>query len=131
VESGIEVKPSYGLSDTEIETMLHDSIEFAEADVAARKLLEQQVEADRVLEALAVALVQDRKLLNDEERNHIDVMAARLQAARDEGTNHLAIKKALEELDKSAATFVARRMDTSIKNALAGHSVDEFSETEK
>ena len=131
IESGIEVKPSYGLSDTEIETMLRDSIEFAEADVAARKLLEQQVEADRVLEALAVALVHDRKLLSEEERNHIDVMAARLQAARDEGSDHLAIKKAMEELDKSAATFVARRMDTSIKSALAGHNVDEFSETEK
>lgn len=129
VESGIEVKPSYGLTDTEIETMLRDSIEYAEDDVAARKLLEQQVEADRVLEALAVALVQDRKLLNDEERNQIDVMAAKLQAARD-GTNHLAIKKALEALDKTAATFVSRRMDTSIKKALAGHNVDEFSETE-
>jgi len=129
VESGIEVKPSYGLSDTEIETMLRESIEYAADDVAARKLLEQQVEADRVLEALAVALVQDRKLLNEEERKQIDVMAAKLQAARD-GTNHLAIKKALEALDKTAATFVSRRMDTSIKKALAGHNVDEFSETE-
>ena len=125
VESGIEVKPSYGLTDNEIETMLRDSLAHAEEDVEARKLLEQQVEADRVLEALAVALVADRELLSEEERAVIDKAAANLQASRD-GTDPRAIKTAMEELDKAAASFVARRMDTSIKKALAGHRVDEF-----
>ncbi len=130
VQSGIEVKPSYGLTDNEIASMLRDSIEHAEDDVAARKLLEQQVEADRVLEALAVALVQDRELLSEAERQQIETAASNLQAKRD-GTDHLAIKAAISELDKTASEFVARRMDSSIKKALAGHTVAEIAgETE-
>ena len=58
-------------------------------------------------------------------RQQIDRAAANLQAKRD-GTDHLAIKAALEELDKTATEFVARRMDTSIRDAMAGHSVNEF-----
>ena len=130
VQSGIEVKPSYGLTDNEIETMLRESIEYAEEDVAARKLLEQQVEADRVLEALAVALMQDRDLLSGDERQQIEKAATQLQEKR-EGTDHLAIKAAISELDKTASEFVARRMDSSIKKALAGHTVAEIAgETE-
>ena len=130
VQSGIEVKPSYGLTDNEIESMLRDSIEHAEDDVAARKLLEQQVEADRVLEALAVALMQDRDLLSEDERQHIENAATHLQAKRD-GSDHLAIKAAISELDKTASDFVARRMDSSVKKALAGHTVAEIAgETE-
>lgn len=127
VQSGIEVKPSYGLTDNEISTMLRDSIDHAEDDVAARKLLEQQVEADRVLEALAVALVQDRELLSEQERQQIENAAANLQAKRD-GSDHLAIKAAISELDKTASEFVARRMDSSIKKALAGHTVAEIAD---
>ncbi len=130
VQAGIEVKPAYGLTDSEIETMLRDSIEHAEDDVAARKLLEQQVEADRVLEALAVALVQDRGLLTEDERQRIDAAAARLQAARD-GTDHLAIKQALADLDAAAAGFVAKRMDSSIRKALAGHTIEEFADEQE
>lgn len=130
VQSGIEVKPSYGLTDNEIESMLRDSIVHAEDDVAARKLLEQQVEADRVLEALAVALMQDRDLLSEDERQHIENAATHLQAKRD-GSDHLAIKAAISELDKTASDFVARRMDSSVKKALAGHTVAEIAgETE-
>ena len=125
VQSGIEVKPSYGLTDNEIESMLRESIEHAEDDVAARKLLEQRVEADRVLEALAVALVQDRDLLSEDERQRIEKAAANLQARRD-GTDHLAIKAAISELDKTAKDFVARRMDSTIQKALAGHTVAEI-----
>ena len=125
VQSGIEVKPSYGLTDNEIESMLRESIEHAEDDVAARKLLEQRVEADRVLEALAVALVQDRDLLSEDERQRIEKAAANLQARRD-GTDHLAIRAAISELDKTAKDFVARRMDSTIQKALAGHTVAEI-----
>ena len=125
VQSGIEVKPSYGLTDNEIESMLRDSIEHAEDDVTARKLREQQVEADRVLEALAVALVHDRDLLSEEERQRIEKAAVNLQAKRD-GNDHLAIKAAISDLDKTAKEFVARRMDSTIKKALAGHTVAEI-----
>jgi len=127
VESGIEVKPSYGLTDTEIETMLRDSLEHAEEDVDARNLREQQVEADRVLEALEAALADDGELLNSEERAPIDQAAVELKLKRDSG-DHRAIKKALDDLDKAAEIFVSRRMDTNIQKALSGHSVDEFSE---
>ena len=125
VESGIEVKPSYGLTDSEIETMLRDSMEHAADDVAARKLREQQVEAERVLEALAAALAQDGSLLNEAERRSIDEAASRLQLAHDEG-DAVAIKQAMQALEAASAEFVARRMDGSIQKALSGHKVEEF-----
>ena len=125
VESGIEVKPSYGLSDTEIETMLRDSIEHAEDDIAARMLQEQIVEAERVLEALEAALLEDGELLNAAEREEIDQAAAALKESC-QSTEPRVIKRAIAELDKVATEFVARRMDGSIKKALAGHNVDEF-----
>lgn len=125
VESGIEVKPSYGLTDTEIETMLRDSIEHAEDDVAARMLREQQVEAERVLEALEAALAEDGDLLNTDERKEIDLAAKTLKELS-QGKELRAIKDAIAELDKVATEFVARRMDGSIRKALAGHNVNEF-----
>jgi molecular chaperone HscA len=126
VESGIEVKPSYGLRDSEIEQMLRDSISHAEEDVAARSLREEQVEAQRVLEALDAALAQDGDaLLTEVERAAIDVTAQQLRDTM-QGTDHRAIRRAIETLDKASSEFAARRMDSSIKRALAGHSVDEF-----
>ena len=125
VESGLEVKPSYGLTDTEIETMLRDSIEHAEDDVTARMLREQQVEAERVLEALQAALADDGDLLNAAERKQIDAAANKLSKLSN-GNELRAIKDAIAELDKAATEFVARRMDGSIKKALAGHNVNEF-----
>jgi len=125
VESGIEVKPSYGLTDAEIETMLRDSIEHAEDDVAARMLREQQVEAERVLEALQAALADDGDLLNAEERKPIDLAAQKLLELS-KGNELRAIKDAIAELDNAATEFVARRMDGNIKKALAGHNVNEF-----
>ena len=125
VESGIEVKPSYGLTDNEIETMLRDSMTHAKDDVAARNLREQQVEADRVIEALAAALAKDYELVNKEERAQIDLAASNLQAVRD-GTDHKAIKQAMETLEQVTTEFVARRMDGNISKALSGHKIDEF-----
>lgn len=125
VESGIEVKPSYGLTDNEIETMLRDSIEHAQDDVAARMLREQQVEAERVLEALEAAFEEDSDLLSEDEREVIDLVANKL-AELSKGNDVRAIKEGIAELDKAATEFVARRMDGNIKKALAGHNVDEF-----
>ena len=125
VESGIEVKPSYGLTDTEIETMLRDSIKHAEDDVAARMLREQQVEAKRVLEALEAAFADDGDLLTADERKEIELVAEKLSGLS-KGNDLRAIKEAMAELDKSATEFVARRMDGNIKKALAGHNVNEF-----
>lgn len=126
VESGIEVKPSYGLRDSEIEQMLRDSISHAEEDVAARSLREEQVEAQRVLEALDAALAQDGEaLLTETERAAIDMAAQQLRETM-QGTDHRTIRRAIETLDKASGEFAARRMDSSIKRALAGHSVNEF-----
>ncbi len=125
VESGIEVKPSYGLTDNEIETMLRDSMTYAEADVAARMLHEQQVEADRVIEALSGALEDDGHLLSQAEREQIESASQALVQARQSSDPEM-IKQAIKDMDKAAAEFVARRMDTNIRKAMAGHNVDEF-----
>ena len=129
VESSIQVKPSYGLSDNEIETMLKDSFSHANDDLEARKLREEQVEASRVIEALIAALQEDGdKLLSADEQ-------AELRQAIDElaeiakGDKQRAIKLKIEDVDKISAEFAQRRMDASIHKALAGHSVDELSET--
>ncbi len=127
VEAGVEVKPSYGLSDAEIERMLRDSLDHAEEDVAARALREQQVEGRRMLEALDAALAEDgERLLSAEERRVIDEAARVLRETLD-GDDHRAIKRAIEALDAASADFAARRMDTSIRQALAGHRLEEFS----
>ncbi len=125
VSSAVVVKPSYGLSDAEIERMLADSIAHANEDVAARTLRENQVEADRVLEAVRAALAADGALLDATERTSIDVRVAELAVAR-AGTDHLAIKKAISALDRVTQAFAARRMDAAIHKAMAGHRLEEF-----
>jgi len=126
VQASIQVKPSYGLTDMEIEQMLKDSLAHASEDVAARKLREQQVEADRVLEALEAALAKDGEALLDEgERAAIGQAMESLRLARD-GSDARAIERAIEELEQRTREFAARRMDASIKQALQGHAVDEL-----
>jgi molecular chaperone HscA len=126
VSSSIEVKPSYGLSDGEIERMLKDSLSCAQEDMEARRLREQQVEADRVLEALQAALARDGdELLDAQERAQIEQAAQQLQQQRN-GMDYHAIKRAIEALEKASTEYVARRMNTSVRKAMAGHRVDEF-----
>jgi molecular chaperone HscA len=126
VQSSIEVKPSYGLTDSEIETMLRDSMEHARDDMAARKLREQQVEADRVIEALQAALAADGdKYLVDNERQLIDAAMQQLIETRN-SENTEAIKIAIKDLEKVCAGYVERRMNSSIQDAMSGHKVNEF-----
>lgn len=125
-ESRIEVKPSYGLSDLEIETMLRDSIAHAEEDVSLRALREQQVEAKRLIEAVEAALAADAELLTDTERERIDTTIEILRRAG-EGEDISAIKQALRLADEATREFAAQRMDQNIKKALAGHRLEEFS----
>jgi molecular chaperone HscA len=126
VKSSIEVKPSYGLSDGEIETMLRDSMAYAENDRDARRLREEQVEADRVLEALRAALATDGdELLNAAERMVIETAAQALEAARS-GSDYRAIKAAIAAVEQASSGYVERRMNNSINKAMAGHAVDEF-----
>ncbi len=126
VEASVQVKPSYGLEDNEIERMLRENVEHAQDDVDARKLREQQVEADRVLEAINAALAEDGDaLLNDEERATIAASLEGLKQAR-ENESAAKIKYAIDVADKATSDFAAKRMDASINKALSGHTLDEF-----
>ncbi|WP_202303970.1 Fe-S protein assembly chaperone HscA [Dryocola clanedunensis] len=124
VEASIQVKPSYGLSDGEIASMIQDSMSFAEHDVKARMLAEQKVDAARVLESLQGALATDAALLSAAERSEIDATMVVLSAAA-AGDDTDAIEQAIKNVDKQTQDFAARRMDQSIRKALKGHSVDE------
>ncbi|MEL5667688.1 Fe-S protein assembly chaperone HscA [Serratia ureilytica] len=124
VEASIQVKPSYGLSDNEIAGMIKDSMANAQSDVGARKLAEQRVEAARVLESLQGALATDAALLSEAESQAIAAATQALQQAV-RGEDPAAIEDAIKTLDAQTQDFAARRMDASIRRALAGHSVDE------
>jgi molecular chaperone HscA len=126
VTASIQVKPSYGLEDREIETMIRDAMEHAKEDVAARSLQEQRVEAERVIEALQQALAEDgEKFLLKDERVELERSMEQLKAAA-QGSDVSEIKAAIDRLNKQSTPFAARRMDASIKNAMAGHKVDDF-----
>ncbi len=126
VQAQIDVKPAYGLSDNEVESMLRESMEHAQDDMEARRLRERQVEADRVLEALSAAMQKDAdQYLDAKERAAIEAAAQLLDEVRG-GTDQRAIKSAIEQLEKVSTVYVDRRMNASIRNAMAGHSVDEF-----
>ena len=126
VESSIEVKPSYGLTDNEITQMLKDSFSHARDDMRLRALREQQVEADRMLEDLRVAIEKDgESLLDATELKCLQVVLDELQALRDSCDDHRQLANQIESVGKSSEDFAARRMDASIKQALAGLSLDE------
>ncbi|WP_434524260.1 Fe-S protein assembly chaperone HscA [Photorhabdus asymbiotica] len=125
VEAAIQVKPSYGLSDEEIARMIKDSMANAQEDINARKLAEQKVEAARVLESVTSALEKDADLLNEQERTAINTAVEALIKSV-VGSDPQIIENAIKQLDKQTQEFAARRMDTSIRRALAGHSVDEI-----
>jgi molecular chaperone HscA len=125
VEASVLVKPSYGLTDEEITAMLRSGVDHAGDDMTARALREQQVEADRVIEATAQALAKDGHLLTEAERANIDATIARVRELR-AGSDHRAIKAGVDALARATDDFAARRMDSSIRSALAGHKVDEI-----
>ncbi|WP_298620298.1 Fe-S protein assembly chaperone HscA [uncultured Zoogloea sp.] len=125
VEARVEVKPSYGLADDEIAEMLKAGFEHAQRDMELRGLKEQQVEAARVVEATEKALAIDGGLLNAAERASLDVAIAALRTAA-EGQDVRAIKIQLEAFNRASNEFASRRMDKSIREALAGHKIDDI-----
>ncbi|MBB6056070.1 Fe-S protein assembly chaperone HscA [Tolumonas osonensis] len=125
IQAAIEVKPSYGLHEDDMLRMLRESVEFAEKDIQARMLVEQKVEADRVLESLRQALAKDGDaLLSADERAAIDAAIQHLVMVQ-QGDDADAIKAAITALDEATSEFAARRMDASIRVALQGHKIDE------
>ena len=123
VQSNITVKPSYGLSDDQIATMLQDSFKTAEQDIKTRALVEARVDADRMWLATQSALQADGDLLASEERSHIEsLMAATLEAKKLEDA--AAVEAATEALAKGTEAFAAQRMNRGIQNALSGQHIE-------
>ena len=128
VEASIQVKPSYGLTDGEITRMLQDSFQYAGDDKVARALREQQVDAQRLIEAVQAALQADGDaLLSAEERIAIDYQLEQLQGLL-AGTDGAAIEQQTKRLTQVTDAFAARRMDASVKAALAGRRLNEIEE---
>ncbi|MFJ4065083.1 Fe-S protein assembly chaperone HscA [Pseudomonas sp. NPDC089996] len=128
VEASIQVKPSYGLTDGEIARMLKDSFEHAGSDKQARQLREHQVDGERLLEAVQGALDADgERLLDSEERDAIEYQ---MQELRDllTGTDGAAIEQQTKRLSQVTDAFAARRLDSTVKAALAGRNLNEIEE---
>jgi len=126
VVSHIEVKPSYGLSESEIEQMLQSSFDHADEDVKLRKLREQQVEADREILALESALADDADVLLDEEELSRIMAALSILKAEREGDDAGLIKQCINKVEEVCSFYVERRMNRNIERAMAGHNVEEF-----
>ncbi|ERB66205.1 Fe-S protein assembly chaperone HscA [Vibrio coralliilyticus OCN008] len=126
VQSEIQVKPSYGLSDDEVANMLRDSMTYAKDDMMARALAEQRVEADRVIEGLLAAMQADGDdLLSETEREVLIKSIESLIELRN-GDSADAIEQGIKDTDKASQDFASRRMDKSIRAALSGQSVDDI-----
>nr|WP_217344150.1 Fe-S protein assembly chaperone HscA [Noviherbaspirillum sp. L7-7A]MBV0878267.1 Fe-S protein assembly chaperone HscA [Noviherbaspirillum sp. L7-7A] len=125
VEASITVKPSYGLGDDDISRMLQESFSSADTDMQLRALREEQVEAERILLATQSALDADAALLSAEERADIARLIESLRMTA-QGSDHQAIKEAVEALARGTEEFAARRMDRSVRAALAGRKLDEI-----
>ncbi|HHF3151596.1 TPA: Fe-S protein assembly chaperone HscA [Vibrio diabolicus] len=126
VQSEIQVKPSYGLSDNEVADMLRDSMTHAKEDMQARALAEQRVEADRVIEGLIAAMQADGdELLSEQEKQDLIKAIEALIELRN-GDDAEAIEQGIKDTDKASQDFASRRMDKSIRAALSGQSVDDI-----
>ena len=126
IQSEIQVKPSYGLSDDEVANMLRDSMTHAKDDMLARALAEQKVEADRVIEGLIAAMQADGDdLLSEQEKQDLINSIESLIELRN-GDDADAIEQGIKDTDKASQEFASRRMDKSIRAALSGQSVDDI-----
>lgn len=125
VEASIVVKPSYGLGDDEVARMLQDSYTSAEVDMKMRALREEQVEAERILLASQSALNADGDLLSADERREVEALMANVRKEVG-GGDQIAIKSAVDALAQGTEEFAARRMDRSVRTALAGKKLDQI-----
>ncbi|MEY4481844.1 MAG: hypothetical protein RIQ84_1006 [Pseudomonadota bacterium] len=126
VEAHINVKPSYGLSDADITEMLQDGFSHATDDVHARALREELVDGKRLIEAIEAALAEDQDLL---EADELEMILRKVEALKElviDAKDAQVIRRSVESLSKSTDEFAARRMNKSIKKALAGKKIAEI-----
>jgi molecular chaperone HscA len=126
VEQQITVKPTHGLTDEEIEQMLLDSIDHAEDDVQRRLLIEQQVEARRMVMDAQKQLAQNGDLLSADERAQVERQLAELEQLSASTTSHETLKAKIVEVDGAARIFVERIMNRAIATAAVGHRMEDF-----
>jgi molecular chaperone DnaK len=122
----IEVKPSYGLSDTEVERMIEDSFKFAQQDVDARKLIEARLEAGALMTTTEKSLADGGKLIGQEEAAAIRNRLSLLKAATD-GNDPKAIRARMADLEQAAKPLSVAMLDDSLKRSLKGKKVSEVS----
>jgi molecular chaperone HscA len=127
IEQRIQVKPTYGLTEEDVDNMLMEGFEYAQSDVSERLLREWRVEGDRILSSLETALRLDGELLSPEERAAVEERMEGLRKAID-GTDFLAVKLCIETVDAGTKEFAERRMNKHVALAMAGRRVDEFAE---
>jgi len=125
IEQAIDVKPSYGLDEADIERMLLEAYEVGEADVVARTLAERRVEASRVELATNKALAEDGDLLDSNEQSSIDAALIDVAKAR-AGEDARRLQATIDALESATHTFAGRRMDRAMQRALGGRGVDEI-----
>jgi molecular chaperone DnaK len=125
--SAIEVKPTYGLSEADVERMVEESFTFAEADVEARLLIEARNEADTVITHVERALGQGAKLVGAEERAAIETELEALRRARG-GSDRNLIREATTALNHATEHLAELMMDAALKGALASRRADEIME---
>ena len=126
VQASIQIKPSYGLTDEEVTSMIKSSFDNAQEDLQARELAEQRVEADRVIESVIVALQADgAELLSTEEFHHIERVLKQLMDVK-QGSDRDAIAQGIKALDIATQEFAARRMNASINKALTGKNLSDI-----
>jgi molecular chaperone DnaK (HSP70) len=124
-QHSIEVQPSYGISDTEIERMLEESIEYAEQDFAERQLVEARTEAESILAATAKALANPQAAeLAAEERAMIDASVAVLKESAG-GSDYKLIRKRIDELNHATEHLAEVLMSSAVSTALEGRKVAE------
>jgi len=122
-EASIRVKPSYGLTDDEVERMIRDSFDHANDDMGARLLTVERVEADRILGATRAAPASSAELLVEDEGKAIEAAMTALELAKS-GTNHLAIRGAIQSLDEVSKELARRRMNAALEQNVRGQALD-------
>jgi molecular chaperone HscA len=128
IEQNVEVKPTYGLDDAQVEQMLLDALDYGEQDLAVRRLAEAKVEGDRIRRATDQAIGADADLLQPNEKERVDAALTALGSAL-EGSNASAIQNRIDELDEATHAWAGRRMDRAIARAIEGKQLGDVEAT--